>query len=245
MTSLPAVQLDPNQAMRLFFTDPDWRLKSIVGGTLGAAALLMLFLHKLLIPVAFCLWALLAGYNLRLIRSKIADINAPLPKWDDWSDLFISGLTWIALSFGYWLLVSSVTTIALVVGGLIGPGLVLSDLYIYWALATVAVVSITTLTVSFFATVTMLNFAKQERTSAAFDLFTAGRAVAQAPKQFLQAWLLFIGLQAAGILLPLISVIAVAFVPTVSFAFTSVAGIILAQAWRASEGAETGCEEKS
>jgi hypothetical protein len=237
MTSLQ--QLDPNQAVRLFFSDPDWRMKSGVGGMLGAAALLMLFLHKLLIPVAFCMWALLAGYNLRLIRCKIADINSPLPKWNDWPDLFISGLTWIAVAFGYWLLVSTVTTVALFLGvALGGPGLALSDQYVVWVVVTLAVVSATILAVSFFATINMLNFAKQERTAAAFDVFTAFRRLAQAPKQFLQAWLLFIGLQAAGVVLPIVSVVGVAFIPIVSFTFTSVAAIILAQAWRSSEASE-------
>jgi hypothetical protein len=96
-------------------------------------------------------------------------------------------------------------------------------------------VSVTSLGVSFFATLNMVNFARQERTTAAFDIFTAGRRFAQAPRQFLQAWLLFVGLQAAGVVLPILSVVGVAFIPIVSFTFTSLASIILAQAWRASE----------
>lgn len=233
MNAVQRRALDPNQAVSLFFFDPDWRVKAGVGGVIGAAAALMLFLSPFLIPVSFVFWALLTGYNLRLLRAKIGDIKAPLPSWNDFVDLFISGLTWIAVLFAYSLVILSVSTVALFVGA--GLGMASDRLFIFWAIGTVIVIVGTALLISFFGTVNMINFAREERTSAAFDLFTSSQRIGRAPKQFLQAWLLFIGLQLSGIILPVASVVGVPFIPIISFSLTSIAATILAQAWRASE----------
>lgn len=230
--------LDPNLAFRLFFQDPDWRVKSGIGGVLTAGAFLLFFLNSLFIPLAFALWALLIGYNLRLIRSKIADMNAPLPKWNDWLDLLISGLTWIAVAFGQNLLPIFIATGALLVGGTRGSRYVMSGEYPVWAAVSVIVISLSWALVSLTSTIIKTNFARQEKMSAAFDIFTVGRKLASNPAVFIQAWLLVIGLTWLGVLVPTITIIGVVFVPICSFVVSSVGAIILAQAWRSCDHGE-------
>ena len=230
--------LDPNLAFRLFFKDPDWRFKSGIGGVITASAFLLFVLNPLSIPLAFCCFGLLIGYNLRLIRSKIKDMNAPLPNWNDWLDLLISGLTWIAVLFGQSLIPISVVTIALMLGGGRGSRYVLSDEYQIWVVVSIAAISISLIGVSFISTLIMTNFAKKENMAAAFDLYTVGQKLRQVPAPLVQAWLISVGLQWLAVLLPSASVIGLVFIPIVFFVANSISAIILAQAWN-SEAAKT------
>ncbi len=229
--------LDPNQAVRLFFADPDWRMKAGVGGVFSAGAFLLFFLGPMFIPLAFCLWGLLTGYYLRLVRSKIADMHAPLPKWNDWMDLLISGITWIAVAFGQGLIPISIATVALLCATAGGPRFVTGNQYTVWAVSSVLVVTLSWVTVSLVSTVIMANFAKQERMSAAFDVFTVGKRLSTSAGIFTQAWLLMIGVQWVGFVIPTVSILGIALIPICGFIASCITAILLAQAWISSENA--------
>jgi Protein of unknown function (DUF4013) len=228
-------RLDPNLAIRLFFRDPDWRMKSGVGGIFSGGALMLFFLGPLFIPFAFCLWGLLMGYYLRLVRSKIVDMNAPLPPWNDWLDLLISGITWIAVAFGQSLVPISIATIALLFATAGGPTFVVGNNFTLWAVSSVGAVTFSWVVVSLVSTVIMANFAKQERMSAAFDVFTVGKKLGTSALIFTQAWLLMLGIQWMGFVLPTISVLGVTLLPICGFISSCIGSILLAQAWSASE----------
>lgn len=227
--------LDPNQAIKMFFSDPDWRAKAGIGGIFSGGAIILLFLGPMFIPVAFCFWGLLTGYYLRLVRAKIADMKAPLPPWNDWLDLLISGITWIAVAFGQTLVPISIATTMLLCASAGGPGFIVGNQYTAWAAGSVALVTFVWVTVSLISTIIMANFAKQERMSAAFDVVTVAKKLASSAHIFLQAWLLMMGIQWLGLIIPTVSIIGIALIPICCFVASCIAAIVLAQAWKSAE----------
>ncbi|HEY9712958.1 MAG TPA: DUF4013 domain-containing protein, partial [Chroococcales cyanobacterium] len=144
--------LDPNQALSVYFKEPNWRSKTLIGGLLNFGAFMALCLHRILIPVAFLFMAVVIGYQLRVMRTKMVDANAVLPKWDDWADLCISGLTWIAVVCGQAMVVISVATIVLMVGSANTMINASNSKFMLWGACAVGLVSITWILVAFFST---------------------------------------------------------------------------------------------
>lgn len=240
--SEPNTGLDPNKAIQLFFSDPDWRVKAGIGGIFSGGAVLLFCLGPLCIPFAFCLWGLLTGYYLRLVRAKIADMQAPLPKWNDWLDLLISGITWIVVLFGQSLVPISIATIALLFATAGGPTFMAGNQYVPWAIASVVLVTFSWITVSVVSTIIMANFAKQERMSAAFDVITVGKKLAASAHIFVQAWLLIVGIQWLGFIIPTVSILGIALIPICGFVASCIAAILLAQAWQSTEQSSPGVQ---
>ncbi len=227
--------LDPNKAIKQFFSDSDWRGKAGIGGIFSGGVLIFLFLGPLFIPLALICWGLLTGYYLRLARVKMADLQAPLPKWNDWMDLLMSGLTWIAVKLGQIMIPISIGTIALLwaIGG--GQNFITGNQYAIWAGSSIALVTFSWITVSVVSMIVMANFAKQERMGAAFDLITVGRKLASSAHIFLQAWLLITGIQWLGFVVPTMSVIGIALLPICGFITSCIGAILIAQAWQTAE----------
>lgn len=234
VTNIPA-GLNPNQAFKSFFADPEWRMKALIGGIFGAIGFFLFFLHPLTIPFSFCFWGLLTGYYLRVIRTKIVDINSPLPQWNDWLDLLISGITWIAVSFGQIMLPLSISTVLFLIATTGGRAFMASNTYPAWVLTFVLGSMFVWIVVALVSTIVMANFAHSERMSAAFDFFTVGRKLRTGALIFTQTWLLMVGIQALGVLIPAFSVLGLFLIPNCAFIATCVASTLLAQAWRASE----------
>lgn len=227
--------LDPNAAFRQFFADPDWRTKAGIGGIFSGGSLLLFFLGPLFFPLALCCWGILTGYYLRLVRVKIADVQAPLPKWNDWLDLLISGITWIAVTFGQFLIPISIATVSMLYGIVGGQKFITGNWYTFWAASSIALIAFSSITVSVVNTIIMANFARREHMSAAFDLVTVVKKLASSAHLFLQAWLLILGIQWLGVIVPAISVIGIALIPICCFVTSCIGAILTAQAWRCAE----------
>src|SRR5690349_11850493 len=95
--------LDPDLAVKAFFGDPQWLFKTGIGGFLNVVSFILCALSYMLIPVAFLIWGVVTGYVLRAARLHIKDPAGKLPEWNDWMDLLISGLTWMAIYTGQFL----------------------------------------------------------------------------------------------------------------------------------------------
>ncbi|MBS2003074.1 MAG: DUF4013 domain-containing protein [Candidatus Obscuribacterales bacterium] len=227
--------LDPNAAFRQFFADPDWRAKAGIGGIFSGGVLLLFFLGPLFYPLALCLCGLLTGYYLRVVRAKIADMQAPLPKWNDWLDLLISGIAWIAVTFGQSLIPISIATISMLYAIIGGQKFITGNMYTFWAATSIALVTFSAITISVVNTIIMANFAKREHMAAAFDVITVVKKLASSAHIFLQAWLLIVGIQWLGIVVPAVSVIGIALIPICGFIASCVGAILVAQAWRSAE----------
>ncbi len=81
--------MDYKLAFAYVFQDPDWVKKILIGFALA-------LFFWLIIP-ALCI----AGYYVKTIRNFASGTERPLPEWDDWGSLLISGLKLTATFFIY------------------------------------------------------------------------------------------------------------------------------------------------
>lgn len=276
--------LDPNDAIKTFFNDPEWMFKTGMGGMLNAASLVLCAFNYMLIPLAFLLWGLVTGYVLRAARQEAARLadGAPasaskpaasadkptgaadkptaaqarpagskgtptassppgsslekLPDWNNWSDLLVSGLTWMAIFTGQLMFVVSMFTVALLIGA--GLGISGSDHYFLpWALGSLYAVTAIAISTSFLSALLMINFAEEEKLTAAFAISKVLSRLRRKPADFAIAWLMGIGLQWAAVVIPAITVLGMFFIPSVWFVAHIVSARLLAQVWR-SAGSE-------
>src|SRR5579883_899600 len=190
--------VDPDDAVKLYLKDPEWMFKSAVGGVMNASALVLVVLYRdmpLFIPLCFCLWAVNVGFTLRTIRSKIADPSGLLPKWNEWQDLFISGMSWLAVKTFF-----SITAGAFSMGCLLIALVIGSQQLPDWAFTTLTVCTVCgiilfNLFVDLLLSVTMANFAQEENMMAAFAYGKVFQRFFKRPGNFLSAWLLGLGIQ--------------------------------------------------
>jgi len=227
--------LDPNAAIRSFFRDPTWRVKAGIGATFNACSLLLLVLNPMLLPLSVLLWSLVCGYMLKVIRVKIKDPDAPLPAWNEWVDLLISGLTWFAIYTGAVVLVMSVLTVSMIFGAIQGSIYATDPRFVAWAVTTLTLVSITWLAVALFTTFVQANFAEEERTFAAFAVRKVMRMFKQHCGTMVQTWLLAVGITAVAFVVPVVTVIGIAFLPMTLFIAGTICATIVAQTWRAAQ----------
>ncbi len=226
---------DPNRAVKSFFADPDWRAKTALGATFNALSLVIFFFNPMLLPVVFIFWALVAGYRMRVMRTKIADPFCALPAWAEWVDLLISGLTWLAVYTGFVVFLLSIPTIAILVGSAQGSMFAPDPRFLTWSLTTFVLTFVLTLCVSLITTYLQANLAEEERTLAAFAVLKVLRKLRSHGASMVQAWLLSIGLFMMAIVVPTLTVVGIFLIPTAVFVAGTISATIVAQAWREAE----------
>lgn len=224
-------RLDCNQALNSFFQDPEWMFKTGIGGTINAVCLVMSVGSPLFLPIVFALWALVAGYILRVLRYKVLSEESKLPVWDNWLELFISGLTWLAIQFGLNLILLSAVTVGFIVGEGSGAIKVYSPTFLPWALGSTLAIALIWGLVSFLTPFLMVSFATEERIQAGFAFLEVFRRAAGNPIDFVAAWLLCIGIRWAALVLPTLTLIGVFLIPSTFFIGEIIAASISAQVW--------------
>lgn len=222
--------LDPDRALSRYFRDKDWLFKTALGGVFYASSML-LFLFPLAIPLSLSLWALNTGYMLRVMRVKMRDQSARLPDWNDVPDLFISGMSWIAIATGFLLLTCTQIMTALIIGVAISSIPAVGPYFIYYALATIIGISTITLLQHFFTCVLMANFAEKETMTAGFEFSTVLSRIKEEPGDFLCAWLIGLGLAIVSLIVPVLTLVGVFFIPSTIFCAQLLGAVLMAQAW--------------
>ncbi|MBX9668210.1 MAG: DUF4013 domain-containing protein [Candidatus Obscuribacterales bacterium] len=228
------IGLDPDLAVKSFFQDKDWVFKSAVGGAFNIVSILLLVLSReapLLILLCFSLWAINGGFVLRTIRQKLLDAGGKLPEWGDWQDLFVSGMSWLAVATGCFLIVGTAGFTNLLVGATLSLVKTYTDSFVVWMSVSLISTALIALTLNFILTMMMVNFAEQESMRSAFNLIKVIKRISSSPRDFLSAWLLGLGIQLLGVLIPTITVVGIMFLPSVMFASQLLAASIVAQAW--------------
>jgi hypothetical protein len=76
--------------LKWLFSPPRWPARLLVGSLWGCATLLIL-------PIPF-----MAGYAQRVIRSSMADPQAPPPPWDHMGRLYLDGLRSLLVLLAHW-----------------------------------------------------------------------------------------------------------------------------------------------
>jgi hypothetical protein len=237
--------LDPNRAFAVFFKDPDWKLKAGLGAVLNASTLSVVASGAVvlpLVPIAFLILAAVQGYTLRVIRNQLKsdfvsdkDSVELLPKWNDWLDLMISGLTWLAIVCSQWIVIFLIVSAALFIGQHYGALNAQSSSFKPWFLATSTAVSLSVFFASFFLPLLMVNFAEQEKVTAALAVDEAFVRLKRRPLDFIAVWMINLGLFTLGLLVPAITVVGIFFVPLVQFIIGTISAIMLAQVWKSAK----------
>jgi hypothetical protein len=228
--------LDPNEALRFYFQDPEWKFKTALGSLIICTALLLLLSLKFflpLLPIAFLLWSVVQGYTLRVMRIVVKGTSRALPSWDDWLELIVTGLTWLAILTGQLMVMATVATVSLMIGGKYGLIDPFSPHFKVWFLTTALALSITAFTTSFFFPLLMVNFAENEKVLSALSVSQALTRLMRRPKEYFTAWLLGVGIFWLAVVLPALTVFGIIFVPLAMFLANTVNAIMLAQVWRA------------
>lgn len=227
--------LDPNSAIKTYFQDPDWMFKTGMGGMLNAASLVLCALSHLFIPVAFLMWGVTTGYILRAARQELTEQYGKLPDWNNWADLLVSGLTWMAIFTGQIMFVVTVASTTLILGLTTGMINASSANFIPWALGSLYGVAFLSATTGFFSSLLMINFAREERLSGAFNTGAVLSRLKKKPMDFILAWLMGFGLHWCAIVLPTLSVIGIFFIPSAWFIAQILSARLLAQVFLLSD----------
>lgn len=236
--------LDPNQALRHLVKDPDWTFKVGVGGIFNALSLVVLCGGLIMLPVSFCCWALNTGYILRVMRSKMKDPEAKLPDWNDWLDLFISGMSWLAIAYGfvmacilfYSTLMTSIISYyyklaknAPAAKEVLDSAQTTHSEQILWVCAATVALILVSCVLHFFSSILKLNFARKETMRAGFAYLEAFKIIQTRPSDYMYVWLLSVGLLKLAIILPTLTVLGIFFVPSVFFAAQIMTALLYAQ----------------
>jgi Protein of unknown function (DUF4013) len=232
-----ATGLDPNAAVGFYFQDPEWKFKTALGSLLVCTALLLIFSGRFflpMLPVAFLIWAVVQGYILRVMRAVIKGSESTLPVWNDWLELIVSGLTWLAIVTGQLMVMASVVTISLLIGGKYGLVNPFAPHFKAWFLVSLMALSATAFMTSFFFPLLMVNFAEQERVLSALSMSEAMKRLMRRPREYFTVWLLSLGIFWLAVILPALTVFGIVLIPLGLFLTNTINAIMLAQVWRAS-----------
>jgi Protein of unknown function (DUF4013) len=228
---------DVDVAVKRFFADPDWMFKTGLGGVLTAACMLIAVMdprHLFLLPVSLAIAAVLCGFLLRVTRLRISKPDAPrIADWGDWGDLFMSGITWIAIQFGINVLACGMISVALILAfySLATPGAFTTAIAETALLVSLLVI----LWTSFLSTYLWVNFAVEECVPGGLALRKVTRVIRKRPAVFWIAWALSCALQIVAVIVPAVTVIGVFLIPTTLFASQIVSAHLLALAWSSSD----------
>lgn len=228
---MKAGRLDPNLALLSYFRDPDWTFKTGVGGTINAVCLVLGLASPFCSPIVCALMAFTTGYTLRVARARSLSADTNLPAWDNWLELFMSGLTWLAIQVGLFLIAGSAFTICLLAGAATGAIKVYSAKFLAWVLVSFAVSSTAVFLVSLASLFLMINFATQERISSGFNFAELFGRLKERPADFILTWLLSIGLKWLAVVLPIMTVLGAFLVPSTWFIAELLTVSMAARVW--------------
>lgn len=218
---------DADLAVKGFFRDPEWMFKIGIGQVINASILLLGIANPLLFPVLLALMSLTTGFALRVVRFRALNVEDKLPEWNEWLELIVSGLTWLALQFGFWSLVTGAATVVYMCATRLSTAATEGA----WIIGGVLTVIFCALIVSFYTSYLMVNFALDESIKAGFAIIEVTKRLFKAPRTLISGWLMALGLPGASVVLPSLTVIGVFFVPATLFAAHCMAADVLAQAW--------------
>lgn len=222
--------LDPDSAIKSIFSDDQWLVKTGIGGMAYAASLLLLLLNFFTLPLVILLLSCVQGYLLRVIRNEVAMPGSKLPGWNDPADLFVSGLTWVAIG------TVIVGTACLIIFGL---ALILSwqsmpQVYPHslWLGVTVTIAGALLCAItSFLLTFLMVNLAVEENNQAGFKVSAVFKKASSRRTEFIASWIISEGIKVYSFWLPVATIIGAFLLPSTMFIAQIVAAKLAAQVW--------------
>lgn len=223
-------QRDVNSIAKAVFADKEWMGKTGVGGLFTGLAIVLCFAHLLCLPLVVACWAVLCGYILRVMRRGS---DGKLPDWNSWGDLFLSGITWIALQFCIWGALGLLAFLAVALACAKAASSVSAGQVVFWVACGTVPAAVLVVAAGLLSAYVMVHFALEENARAGLAYPSTFRAVLRSPAHYLAGYLLFVGIQWAGIVVPILTVVGVFLIPSTFFITQVVAGAVLAAYWRA------------
>ncbi len=223
-------RLNPSAALKSIFRDEQWLVKTGMGGMTYAASLLLLMLSFFTLPLVIVLISCAQGYLLRTIRAEVASPNSLLPDWGNPVDLFMSGLTWVAIQSGLLIVTSAIT----VVLGFVCAMQVVPQVGLHFpavGIGTIIIAAVLWLFMWFSLTFLMVNFAIKESNTAGFAFSQVLKRTHGNPADFLAAWITGEGLKFIAFWLPIVTVFGAFLLPSTLFIAQIAAAKLVAQAW--------------
>lgn len=224
-------QININESLRLLFSDENWMFKTGMGGISIASSLVVLLYTLASIPFVAACFALNTGYNLRLMRQQTVSTETKLPEWNEWGDLFISGLTWIALQTCIWLLGTFVCLAFMLFCS--AQAYVQDSLWIssIWLGCGILASVLLTLALSFTSSFLMVHFAQEENARAGLAYLYVIKKLSKQPRRYFAIYLVSLGIQMASVLLPILSIVGIFLIPTSIFAGQLASSTLIAKTW--------------
>jgi hypothetical protein len=224
-----------NQIFKDFFAESDWPFKVGIGCLINGAACGLLLINLILLPISFCLWSCTSGYILMTAASKVGDPASKLPSWRNVLELLAAGGTWIAATFGHFLLLPILAIGSLYIAEATGLDNVLRLGFVPWAALTWSALCALTPLISFFSFYLMINFAVKQEGKAAFDLAEVLSRLRRAPIPLLQVWLIQAGLLYLAVVIPILTLLGLFIIPSTIFLAQLLGCCMASQAWRAAD----------
>lgn len=224
-------QIAVNESIRSIFADPNWMFKTGMGGVFTAASIVAVLYSLAGIPIMAALMALNTGYNLRVMRYQTSVHETKLPEWNDWLDLFLSGMTWIALQTSIWLLGGIIMLGIVILSSSYAYGLKSSTEALIFVVAGCLASSILLVLLSFSSSYLMVHFAHEENVQAGTAYVYVIKRLLEQPRHYFLVYAISTGLQWASIIVPILSVVGVFLIPSSVFAGQLASSALLANAW--------------
>jgi len=227
-------KLDPNSALKSIFADEQWLVKTGIGGMAYAASLLLLMLNFFMLPLSIILVACSQGYLLRCMRTEYANSGPLLPGWGNPLDLFMSGLTGIAIQS---LLIAVAVFITVMLGSIFTVHILpqinahYSVQYLAMGIALIILIALLWIGTWFVLNYLMVNLAIEETSAAGFALNSVLKKASQDPLEFIAAWITGEGLKQIAIWLPVVTVFGAFLLPSTLFIAQIAAAKMAAQVW--------------
>ncbi|CAN5490515.1 hypothetical protein BH11CYA1_BH11CYA1_23200 [soil metagenome] len=222
---------DLANSYKAIFKDPEWPLKTTIGGFINYTALGAFLFNPAFTPICFVLWALSTGYLLRTLRSTAAGDLEKLPNWGDWLDLLISGLSWLSIAAGFFFFALSTFAISLIIGASFDVAHISKPNFLLWSESTFLGVFFIAVAQNFFLTVLMANFAEEERMAAGFAWRKTLRRIAKAPVELASVWLAGSALTVMALVIPPMTLIGALFTPFCYFLAQIISTRMIGQTW--------------
>ncbi len=220
-----------NNSFKAFLKDPEWPLKTTIGGFINYMSLGIFIINPVCIPICFVLSALSTGYLLRSLRMTTNGELEKLPGWNDWMDLTISGLSWLSIAAGFFFFALSVLAISLITAAGFDVSNVSKPNFLIWAESTFLFLFFLSFGQNFFLAILMANFAEEEKMAAGFAWRKVLRRIGKAPLELGTVWLAGSTLTLVALIVPTMSVIGVLFTPFCFFLAQIISTRMIGQAW--------------
>lgn len=222
---------DMTLALSSISAEKNWYQKVLIGSLFLFVSSAIVHVNNLFLPLAVILNGVASGYLLRVMRSSMKGDYQTLPEWNQWLDLMISGVSWMAICLSFTFCGMSLA-LGLALWGLGQHSVnVLSDQFSTWGLTSFLSLYTYLIFASAFTSILMANFAEEEKMLAGFAWRKVLARIAKHPVLLISAWLSGWTLTFLASTIPFLTVVLSLLAPFLTFMSQVIAARLMGTAW--------------